>query len=51
MVFGGTGSDSLRFKDHDCNVAELLILADLEGWWDGGGGATMIDNEGQERGE
>jgi hypothetical protein len=47
-VFGGTGSGSLRFTD-DENKGQL-VLADLEGNFDGGDGGNCFD-DGFERGE
>lgn len=51
-VFGGTGTGTLRFNDDHFNpISRPLILADLEGSWDGGDGATMEDDAGLLRGE
>lgn len=49
-VFGGSGSGSLRF-DEGGGSSRALILADLDGAWDDGDGATREDENGLRRGE
>lgn len=48
QVFGGTGSGSLRFDDGN---AGRLVLADLDGNFDGGDGGTPESADGLLRGE
>jgi hypothetical protein len=51
-VFGGTGTGTLRFNDDQWNPTNRpLILADIEGPWDGGDGASWTDDAGLLRGE
>lgn len=45
-VFGGTGTGSLR-----CSRGSGLVVAMLDGDFDGGDGGTVFDNDGLERGE
>jgi len=48
-VFGGSGTGTLRIND---NLAQCqLIVADLDGKFDGGDGATNEDESGLLRGE
>ena len=47
-VFGGSGSGSLRFYD---GSGKDLVVATLDGIFDGGDGATREDDEGLLRGE
>jgi len=48
-IFGGSGLGSLRFRTGDHEHA--LILAGLEGPWDGGDGGCFPDDRGLLRGE
>lgn len=48
QVFGGSGSGDLRFDDGGDGK---LILADLDGDFDGGDGATSESDDGLIRGE
>lgn len=48
QVFGGTGSGSLRFDD---GASGKLIVAHLEGDYDGGDGGSRPSEDGLERGE
>jgi hypothetical protein len=48
-IFGGTGSGSIRIHDDDRKGA--LILATIDGPFDGGCGAACNDEEGLLRGE
>ena len=48
-IFGGAGSGSLRFDDGQ--EIGPLILADLDGEFDGGDGAATDDENGLLRGE
>lgn len=48
MVFGGSGSGSLRFDD---GGSGYLIIADLDGRFSGGDGAAIEDADGLLRGE
>lgn len=50
-VFGGSGLGSLRFRDQDGLAARQLIIAYLDGDFDGGDGGTLCDDEGLLRGE
>jgi hypothetical protein len=47
-VFGGAGSGSLRFDDGGRGA---LVVADIDGLFDGGDGASNEDAEGLLRGE
>ncbi|MDU4254589.1 hypothetical protein [Pseudomonas sp.] len=47
-VFGGSGSGSLRYDDYPRGN---LIVADLDGIFDGGDGASCPDSDGLLRGE
>ena len=47
-IFGGSGSGSLRFDDRG---GGKLILAELDGNFDGGDGAACEDDNGLIRGE
>jgi hypothetical protein len=47
-VFGGSGSGSLRKDDHPRGA---LVLASLDGVFDGGDGACAPDDDGLMRGE
>lgn len=47
-VFGGTGSGTLRFDDGGNG---LLIVAELDGRFDGGDGSDDEDENGLRRGE
>lgn len=48
-IFGGTGSGSLRARDDD--LLPQLIIADLDGPYDGGDGGAQEDENGLLRGE
>lgn len=48
-IFGGSGTGSLRFDDRSGKGS--LILAGLDGIFDGGDGAVMLDDTDLERGE
>ena len=48
-VFGGSGTGTLRC--HDTDGGQPLILAAIEGEFDGGDGASRHDAAGLERGE
>jgi hypothetical protein len=48
QVFGGTGSGSLRFDDGN---GGRLVVADLDGNFDGGDGGTVDSGDGLLRGE
>jgi len=48
-IFGGSGSGSLRFRDDPDKGA--LIVAWLDGMFDGGDGAEVDHNDGLSRGE
>lgn len=51
-IFGGSGSGSLRIYNSDDGIeARPLVLAELDGHFDGGGGACWKDEEGCLRGE
>lgn len=51
-VFGGSGSGSLRARNDGENGCDRpLILAHLDGVFDGGDGGTDCDSEGLLRGE
>jgi hypothetical protein len=52
-IFGGTGSGSLRFNDGGWggSVSAALIIANLDGSFDGGCGASSWDENGLLRGE
>jgi len=51
-IFGGAGSGTLRFDDGEgCMGAQSLIIADLDGRFDGGDGAEEPDEGGLIRGE
>lgn len=47
-VFGGSGSGGLRFEDHQGGA---LVVAHLDGTFDGGDGAESRDADGLLRGE
>lgn len=47
-IFGGTGTGSLRADD---NSPGRLVLAELDGYFDGGDGGQHQDDEGLLRGE
>lgn len=47
-VFGGSGSGSLRFEDGGPGA---LVVADLDGDYDGGEGGTDYHTDGLQRGE
>lgn len=48
-IFGGSGTGTLRYyDDHD---KRPLLIADLDGIFDGGDGAAIEDDEGFLRGE
>lgn len=47
-VFGGSGTGTLRMDDH---VRGPLVLASLNGVFDGGDGACRPDDDGLMRGE
>lgn len=47
-VFGGSGAGELRFDDHQGGA---LVVAALDGVYDGGDGATEVDADGLLRGE
>ena len=50
QLFGGCGRASLRFRDdHPSDTS--LILAKIDGNWDGGAGDEKYDDEGLLRGE
>lgn len=51
VVFGGAGSGSLRFRDRPDELVGPLILAHLDGTFDGGDGACSDREDGFERGE
>lgn len=48
-IFGGSGTGTIRWAD--CGEKGDIILAGLEGVFDGGDGATHVDEDGVERGE
>ncbi|MGX1201255.1 hypothetical protein [Marinobacter sp. MBR-105] len=48
QIFGGTGSGSLRFND---GGPGKLIVAHVDGEFDGGDGGSVSSNDGLERGE
>lgn len=48
QIFGGTGSGSLRFDD---GGPGRLILADVDGDFEGGDGGSVPSGDGLERGE
>jgi hypothetical protein len=48
-VFGGSGGGTIRCRDAD--GGRPLILANIDGEFDGGDGASRPDAEGLERGE
>jgi hypothetical protein len=51
-IFGGSGSGSLRFYNPaDGITGRPLVIADLDGHFDGGDGACWEDEEGCLRGE
>jgi len=53
-IFGGSGSGSLRAWDGNRPrelTGRLLILASIEGPFDGGDGGSCPDDDGLERGE
>lgn len=47
-IFGGSGTGSLRFKDGEDGS---LVIADLDGHFDGGDGSQDIAPDGLMRGE
>ncbi len=47
VIFGGAGTGTLRYNDGEGR----LIIASLDGDFDGGDGATHHDAQGLERGE
>ena len=51
-VFGGTGNGSLRYNDgKGIGASAGLIIADLDGRFDGGDGGVSPDSNGLLRGE
>ena len=50
-VFGGSGHGSLRFDDRFSPALGSLILASLNGRWDGGDGGFSEAEDGLTRGE
>ena len=50
-VFGGTGAGTIRLASPDPNDGRDYILAELGCGFDGGDGATHLDEEGLLRGE
>lgn len=48
IVFGGSGSGSLRARD---DQEQCLVLADIDGTFDGGDGSYGPDADGLMRGE
>lgn len=50
-VFGGSGLGTLRFNDTIFGGAGQLIIADLDGSFDGGDGACLPSDDGLLRGE
>lgn len=44
-IFGGSGNGSLRFSDKYRDVRGQLILAHLDGMWDGGAGDCCEHSE------
>ena len=50
-IFGGSSSGSLRIHDKKGPQERALILADIDGYFDGGDGGYKEDDEGLLRGE
>ncbi len=50
-VFGGAGSGTLRFDDRSGRAVGALIVAELDGAFDGGDGGDMDGPDGLLRGE
>lgn len=48
-IFGGSGSGTIRWQDPGDD--RPLVLASIDGNFDGGDGAIRYDSEGLERGE
>ena len=51
VIFGGSGSGSLRIRETDSIEYGSLILADLDGNFDGVAGINIEDDDGLLRGE
>jgi len=52
FVFGGAGTGTLRYKDKHADKRGSLIVADLDGDYDGGDGAdNPLNEDGLLRGE
>jgi len=50
ILFGGSGSGSLRFQDERAAELGSLIVADVDGFVDGGDGGSDIAEDGFYRG-